>query len=202
MVVYFNYSPSPKTWLMLPKQIFWLFFGMLIAPEMKNPPVRILFEFKEPTTSTAWLIVNDGVMGGLSTSQMEISSEETALFQGHVTTANNGGFASVRTRPQVMDLKGFSGIRLRVKGDGKKYQFRIQTSRQFDGVAYRQFFVTERDQWQVLNIPFSDFVPVFRGRVLKDVPPLDPAVIQQIGFLLGDKQTGDFRLEVDWIAAY
>jgi hypothetical protein len=32
--------------------------------------------------------------------------------------------------------------------------------------------------------------------------PLSSEKIQQLGFLIGDKQTGRFRLEIDWIKAY
>lgn len=49
--------------------------------------------------------------------------------------------------------------------------------------------------------PYRDFVPTYRGRILRDVPPIDPGVIRQLGFLIADKVEGPFRLEVDWIKA-
>ncbi|MBT8330417.1 MAG: CIA30 family protein, partial [Desulfofustis sp.] len=44
-------------------------------------------------------------------------------------------------------------------------------------------------------------VPVFRGRKLSGVDPVAPEKVQQIGFLISDKQAGPFRLEIDWIKA-
>ena len=45
----------------------------------------------------------------------------------------------------------------------------------------------------------KDFVPTFRGRVLSSEPPLDPARVTSVGFLIADKQDGPFQLEVAWI---
>ncbi|RMF84645.1 MAG: hypothetical protein D6744_02710, partial [Planctomycetota bacterium] len=43
--------------------------------------------------------------------------------------------------------------------------------------------------------------PTSFGRVRKDLPALDPRAIRSFGFLISDKQTGSFALEVDWIRA-
>jgi NADH dehydrogenase [ubiquinone] 1 alpha subcomplex assembly factor 1 len=44
-------------------------------------------------------------------------------------------------------------------------------------------------------------VPAFRGRVLADVPPINPANICSVGLLSADERAGAFRLEVGWIKA-
>ena len=50
-------------------------------------------------------------------------------------------------------------------------------------------------------MPFKGFVPTFRGRVLTDVPPLNPAGVVSVGLLISDKQEGPFKLELAWIRA-
>ncbi len=149
-----------------------------------------------------WLIVNDGVMGGLSKSRFSLSDSSTAVFSGNVSLENNGGFASTRTKAMQFQLDGFKGILVRVKGDGKKYQFRIRTNDRFDGISYRYHFETDIDQWQTISIPFNKCVPVFRGQILPDVKPVSPKHIQQVEFLISDKQSGEFYLEIQWIKAY
>jgi monofunctional biosynthetic peptidoglycan transglycosylase len=163
---------------------------------------KMVIDFKFPSEIDQWRIVNDGVMGGLSQSQILITNDKTALFQGNVSLENNGGFASVRTLPRPYKLAGYAGLIIRIKGDGKRYQLRLRTDNRFDGVSYQHSFSTQDGTWITVQIPFSDFVPTFRGRVLADVPPLSPEQIQQIGFLIADKQAGPFRLEMDWIHAY
>ncbi len=161
-----------------------------------------LIDFSEPDEKENWRIVNDDVMGGISQSQMTISEDDTAVFQGTVSLENYGGFASVRTRPKNYQLAGYDGITIRVKGDGKKYQLRLRTDDEFDGVSYQAEFETVPGKWVTLNLPFKPFVPTFRGRIVTDAPALNSDQIRQIGFLIADKQEGAFRLEIDWIGAY
>jgi monofunctional biosynthetic peptidoglycan transglycosylase len=91
---------------------------------------------------------------------------------------------------------------VRIRGDGKEYQLRVRTNSRFDGISYRYHFATQPETWMDIRVPFSKFVPTFRGRILSDVPPISPEQIQQVGFLISDKQAGNFRIEIDWIKAY
>lgn len=161
-----------------------------------------LFDFSVAADIEYWRIVNDGVMGGRSQSTITRSADNTAIFKGTISLENNGGFASTRTVSRTYELADYSGIVLRVRGDGKPYQFRLRTDNRFDGIAYRYEFDTVAGEWTEVQIPFAELVPVFRGRVLDNVGPVDPAAIQQLGFLFGNKQAEAFRLEIDWIRAY
>jgi monofunctional biosynthetic peptidoglycan transglycosylase len=170
--------------------------------EDMNTQQKMVIEFSTPEEIDQWRVVNDGVMGGLSKSQINKTQDNTAVFQGTISLENYGGFASVRTRPRTYNLTDYTGLIIRVKGDGKRYQFRVRTDDQSDGIGYRSHFTTKVDTWITVRVPFSEFVPTFRGRVLTDAPPLAPDQIRQIGFLIADKQEGSFRLEIDWIQAY
>ena len=75
-----------------------------------------------------WLVVNDGVMGGLSQSRAEKLPDGSIKFSGVISFENNGGFASIRHSGEMHLLNDSSGIRLKIKGDGKTYQFRVRTS--------------------------------------------------------------------------
>ena len=161
-----------------------------------------LFDFASAESAQSWQIVNDGVMGGLSQSTMTVRENATALFKGKISLENNGGFASVRTVPRLYNLEGYTGITFKVKGDGKRYQFRIRTNNRFDGVAYRAEFDTKAGEWMNITVPFADFVPVFRGRILSNVGAIDPRDILQFGILVTNKKADNFQLEVDWIKAY
>jgi NADH dehydrogenase [ubiquinone] 1 alpha subcomplex assembly factor 1 len=158
-----------------------------------------LFEFQ--SQEKPWPNVDDVVMGGVSSSRMRIE-DSTAIFEGKLSLENNGGFASVRSNSVIQDLTGFNAVRLRVRGDGKRYQFRIRSSQSFDGASYQMTFETEKGIWKEVELSFSDFVAAFRGRVLPDEPPIDASRISAFGFLIADKQEGPFRLEIDWIQAF
>ncbi|MFW9842872.1 MAG: CIA30 family protein [Candidatus Thorarchaeota archaeon] len=153
------------------------------------------------TQASSWQAVNDGVMGGLSQSQLSGTSAGTAVFMGVVSLENNGGFASVRTSLDEADLSEYDGLALRVLGDGKRYRLRLRSEDRSDAVAYQATFDTAGDVWQVVEIPFASFLPTYRGRTPRDAPPLDISKIRQIGFMIAGKQEGRFRLEIAWVQA-
>ena len=88
-----------------------------------------------------------------------------------------------------------------MRGDGRRYKFTVRTETNFDTPIYQCAFATNRGEWEEHWLPFKDFIPTFRGRVLTDVPPLNPAKVSLVGFLISDKQDGSFQLEVGWIKA-
>jgi complex I intermediate-associated protein 30 (CIA30) len=162
---------------------------------------RILFDFQASTSSSAWQIVNDDVMGGVSTSRFQILTNGGAVFSGVVSLENNGGFASVRSSPARHDLTGCGCFVIRVRGDGRRYKFTARTETGFDAPLYQFAFLTKRGEWEEHRLAFKDFVPTFRGRILTGVPPLDPGKITSVGLLISEKQDGPFQLEVAWIKA-
>lgn len=159
----------------------------------------LLEDFRKGDT-LGWFIVNDDVMGGRSTSDMEIAEDGIGRFYGEVSLENNGGFASVRAPLDTTLSESVSRFVIRVKGDGNRYDFRLRTSRTFDGVAYVASFDTEPGEWQAHTIELADFRAQYRGRVV-DAPTLSADDVQQIGFLIADKQQGAFELLIDWVKA-
>ncbi len=140
-----------------------------------------------------WVIINDGVMGGRSTSSAETFGDGLR-FRGRLSLENNGGFASTRRSVDSVSPAAVA-VRLEVRGDGRRYQLRLRQHEGLDGVAWRAFFET-RDEWTVIDLPLSAFEPVFRGRPVPDAGELVPGAIAQLGFMLADGQPGDFTLDV------
>ena len=172
------------------------------ATEKMEQQERMVLDFSRAEGRESWYIINDGVMGGISRSKITFSESGTALFQGTVSLENNGGFASTRSAPRSYKLGGYSGLLLQIRGDGRDYQFRLRTDGRFDTISYRYRFTTQPDTVQTIRALFTEFEPVFRGRVLADAAPLSPENIQQLGFLIADGQSGPFRIEIDWIKAF
>lgn len=160
---------------------------------------EVIFDFQ--AGSEPWRSIDDVVMGGVSHSTMAIE-DGSAVFRGVVSLENNGGFASVRSEPADHDLSVFDGLVLRVRGDGKRYAFRLRTTASFDGPSYQAVIEPAAGIWQEITVPFRDFDPVFRGRRLPDHPPLDPGEVKTFGLLIADRQAGPFQLEIVWISGF
>ncbi|WP_299256674.1 CIA30 family protein [uncultured Aquimarina sp.] len=156
----------------------------------------IIFDFNADSDLSNWNVVNDGVMGGLSQSDFEINNEGNAIFKGTVSLENNGGFSSVRYRFETKKVKGFTKVLIRLKGDEKKYQFRVKTNSS-DRYSYIAHFKTTGD-WQTVEVSLSEMYPAFRGRKL-DLANYPTETMQEIAFLIGNKKAEQFRLEIDKI---
>jgi transforming growth factor-beta-induced protein len=155
------------------------------------------------SSQLGWRITDDGVMGGRSRGQFEITDDGIMVFQGKLSLENNGGFSSVRSSNISLDLSDSRGLAVRVKGDGRTYQLRLSTQARYRSreVSFSADLKTREGEWIDLRVPFSEFKAGFRGRSLNDVA-FDPSSIRRIGILLGDKRPGSFRLEVDSMSAY
>lgn len=178
-------------------------------------PDHLLFDFQHPTPDLKdlWGALDDVVMGGVSESGLHLTPEG-GLFTGVVSTANSGGFASIRMRnlDPPLDLSGFTGIELRVRGDGKRYKFFVRTQQGWDSLAYSVSFDTYPETWQQLRFSFAEMIPTFRARTLPDAPPLDPSCIRAFQVMLSkfeqDKQLnphfapGPFGLQIQTLGAY
>ena len=162
---------------------------------------RVIFDFREASQIEQWVAVNDTVMGGVSTGQSQVTDQGILVFFGAVSLENNGGFASIRSRPAEINLAEFDGLMIRVRGAGQRYGFNVRTDVPIVAGSYRVKFDTKRDTWQEIFLPFAEFEATSFGRVIRTLPPLDPAKIRSFGFTISDKQDGPFKLEVDWIRA-
>jgi monofunctional biosynthetic peptidoglycan transglycosylase len=124
-----------------------------------------------------------------------------AIFEGTVKPENNGGFASVRTQSMDLGVKSASAYVLKVNSDGKRYKFNLRMEENFDGVIYQTAFFTPAGVWTTVHLPVSQFTATFRGRLVPDAPSLDPVLVRQAGFMIADRQMGEFSLKVQSISA-
>ena len=157
----------------------------------------------EQNAELGWQVVNDGVMGGLSKGNVEFTDDGTMRFFGDLSLDNNGGFSLVRSEAVDYNLSNDLGLLLRVRGDGRTYEARLESDARFRNwaVSFSGKFETTKGEWQQVKIPFSAFEGGFRGQSLPD-KVLNPAQIKQIGIILAGQQAGPFELEVDWIRTY
>jgi len=154
-----------------------------------------------------WSIVNDDVMGGVSQGSAQ-AVDDVLLFKGDISLENNGGFSSVSFKPESkMDMSASTGIKVRVKSSyGRTYRLWLECDTKvwlFWSVSYMAEFETVANAWTEVNIPFSALQPSIMGRDLSPYRyPWNSEKVQKVGFLLYDKQAGDFQIEVDWIKTY
>ena len=154
-----------------------------------------IFTFSKKSNIREWRIVNDGVMGGISTSSIVLNEAGNGMFSGHVLLDYNGGFASIQYNTNIK-VENKKYVVLRVKGDKKNYEFRLKSD-VYQPESYVKSFATT-GEWEVNKLEISDFYPQFRGRRLR-MANFNFDTIEQVSFLIANKEEEDFQLLIDYI---
>ena len=155
-----------------------------------------IYDFNKDTSTVGWRVVDDSVMGGLSQGKLKMDDNGNGVYSGSVSLANNGGFSSLRYQFTPINVSDSTTVVLRIKGDGKRYQFRVKdkTSQYHSYITY---FETS-GEWQTVRLPLRDFYPSFRGRKLR-IPNFNHSQIAEVAFLIGNKKAESFELVIDMI---
>ena len=171
----------------------------MVTTVMADDRLKPLFDFAEAVAAKDWQTVNDGVMGGVSDGKFKITDAKTMEFFGNLSLANNGGFASVRTKPKNLSLEKGDTLVAKVRGDGREYMLNLYPNRQRVAYSYRATVQTKKDEWIEIRVPLDKFEATSFGRAINGAGAANPSEINAIGFMLGDKKAGPFKLEIEWI---
>lgn len=159
-----------------------------------------LFDFSDPRATESWRAIDDRVMGGVSRSHLRHDRAGHAVFEGEVSLAQNGGFASVRSSPSECGQAGATACLIEARGDAKQFKLSLITDDGFDSVNYQASFSPDTSHWQTISLPIASFRASFRGRDVPGAPLLDPARIRQVGLMIAARQAGPFALDIRRIA--
>jgi Complex I intermediate-associated protein 30 (CIA30) len=149
----------------------------------------------------AWQIVNDGVMGGMSTSRVVAAPGGGLRFEGVISLEYRGGFASARCACSLLDAEArvpVGGFTLRVRGDGKHYRLTVftrnATMNSREPYHYQGKFETNGAE-QEIQLPLAAFSASLRGRQVA-AAPLDPRLIVALGLQISERQPGPFGIDL------
>jgi monofunctional biosynthetic peptidoglycan transglycosylase len=138
-------------------------------------------------------------MGGVSEGQFQITDEKALEFFGTLSLENNGGFASVRSKAKNLGLAKGDTVVAKVRGDGREYTLNLYLNTPRVAFSYRATVPTKKDEWIEVKVPLDKFEATSFGRPVKDAGAVRPEEVSALGFMLGDKTAGAFKLEVESI---
>ena len=121
---------------------------------------------------TTFQSIDDRVMGGRSQSAMTHSIElGAAIFSGELSTANNGGFASVRG-PVNWNLSRCPSVRITAASPtGGVFKLRLHDTSQVDAVSFEQNLLVPPDnKFRTYELAVDRFVGDWRGRPQPGAP--------------------------------
>ena len=158
---------------------------------------KVLFDFAEPAAMRGWQIEDDGVMGGVPKGTFTHAPAGHAVFSGKVSLENNGGFSSVQSYFDPIDVSSYRTAVIRVKGDGKNYRFIVESEKDARHYYVANFETT--GEWQDIEIPLRTMYPVRRGDRL-DLPDYPGKTMAQVRFMIANGRAESFQLEIGSIA--
>nr|VVV04265.1 hypothetical protein AW0309160_01649 [Aliivibrio wodanis] len=153
-----------------------------------------IIDFTNSNEYQKWSAINDNVMGGISIGQLNWDGKR-CRFQGELSLENNGGFSSIKRYIEPLS-KEINTIELMFIGDGHTYQLRLTTWKNGERIQYKHDFTTTKGKQQKKTFHLHNFQAVFRGKLLNHAPELVVDDIKQVGFLIANKQTSPFNLNL------
>jgi NADH dehydrogenase [ubiquinone] 1 alpha subcomplex assembly factor 1 len=171
--------------------MFMILFALTILPS----PINIA-DFSDKKEADRWVVVDDGVMGGRSEGNVKQIDKKHIRYWGDVSLKNNGGFSSLRKNMSEQKIKGATIANIRMKGDGKEYQFRVKNN-QSERHSYKYTFKTS-GEWETISIPLNEMTPTFRGYT-PDLPNYQAKTLAQVSILIANKKAESFELEMEKI---
>ena len=162
------------------------------APVLTDPP-----EY----SNDRWEIFTDERLGGNSSASITVDSSGSVIFSGKLSLKSGGGVAQVISPPYEHNFKEYTGISMKVRGDGKTYRLSIlEDPLSPDRQHFEYPFETKKGHWKEIQIPFDKFRSAYYG-----IPVLDQEMmaekIKHISFIVSDQQ-GAFSLIIDWVKLY
>lgn len=159
-------------------------------------PMEIDFGQEKNNT---WFSVNDTVMGGRSSGKTKYT-EDALVFSGSVSFENNGGFASVRSDYEIIDLSGFSEVTIKYRCEGQSLSLNFNYYQRWWYPNYKATLPETGMKWNTVTIPLGELKEYRVGRATGNkISAQKLERIIRLGIMTNDKKEGAFQAEIDYI---
>ena len=150
-----------------------------------------------------WFVLNDDVMGGVSTSEV-YATDTTVVFEGEVSTDNNGGFVSFRSPNNEYDLSQYSQIEVSYISEGHDFTMILADQMMWYMPEFKHEVFPIENEWTTAVTSLYDFKQYQMtgyGETETDVEMSDEVLSEVIRLELRNSEfaSGAFRLEIDYI---
>jgi NADH dehydrogenase [ubiquinone] 1 alpha subcomplex assembly factor 1 len=135
----------------------------------------------------SWFRLDDGVMGGQSSTSHQKHEDETLDFGGTINT-NGGGFCSIRANFQGLP-ENTKAIRIRYTGDGKTYKFLLSDgNRGFSMLTWQYDIPTDPSkEEQIIEIDLQDLKASMGPRPVPSNTQFSTSSMNLMGIMLSLK---------------
>lgn len=172
--------------------------------EQVNDPemFTMRIDFGEETESD-WFVMNDDVMGGVSIGDTYYT-DTTMVFEGEVSTANNGGFVSFRSPTSDYDLSDFTQVEIAYKSEGHNFTMIIADELMWYLPEFKLEVIPTSSDWTTSTTSLYDFKQYAmtnfgEAETGVEMSPEFLSDVIRLELRNSDFASGEFRLEIDYI---
>jgi len=174
-----------------------------VETDVEQQMVTMRIDFGETDGSLDWAPLNDNVMGGESVGVAEYT-DTAVLFEGMISTDNNGGFVSLRSPVAEYDLSAFTEVEIAYRATGHNFKMILADRVAWWQPTFEAEIITTTDEWTTSTVSLYDFQQ-YEMNGYGDEPTGEPVTeellsqILRIDLMNTDFADGEFTLEVDYI---
>lgn len=167
-----------------------------------NTVENLTYDFGAEKDGQEWMIVNDGVMGGLSRGSVSFT-DNSLVFSGNVSLENNGGFTSFRAPYARYDLSKYDKIEIRYRSEGMDCAMSLDQNRRFWRPNHKMPIPATNNTWMTLNVNLYELSEYQMGnRTGGRLNENNAKQTIRLGLITDSKKAGEFSLEIDYIKFY
>ena len=138
-------------------------------------------------------------MGGVSSADSYLT-ENTLVFEGEVSTRNNGGFVSVRSPTDEYDLSAYSQVEIKYKAEGHDFSMILADQMMWYLPDFQHEVMTESADWNIQTTSLYDFQQyIMTNATGVSMSQENLAEMIRLEIRNSTFVDGIFRLEIDYI---
>ena len=150
-----------------------------------------------------WFALNDDVMGGVSVGEV-LMTDETLIFEGAVSTNNNGGFVSLRSPTETYDFSDFTQVEISYRAEGHDFKMIMPDRQAWYMPKFEHEVIVPSSGWTTTTVDLYDFVQTTMtgyGDAETGVEMSEAYLSEviRLEFINSEFESGAFRLELDYI---
>ncbi|MGC6507589.1 MAG: CIA30 family protein [Myxococcota bacterium] len=165
--------------------------------------VSYRIDFGSNGTASDWFALNDDVMGGVSYGVVRYD-ENSVVFNGEVSTDNNGGFVSLRSPNSNFDLADYTDVELSYRSLGHSFTMILAEYNAWYEPKFELEVMPVSEEWNTVRVPldsFKQYAMTGIGEVETDVQLTSDILssVLRIELMNTEFESGEFELEIDYI---
>ena len=183
-------------------KVYDMLYSLILIFNLLGPMGDFTFDFGKEKDGQEWIIVNDGVMGGLSRGKIEFT-KNSLVFSGTVSLENNGGFTSFRAPYAQYDLSEYDKVEIKYRSEGMDCALSFDQNSRFWRPNHKMPIPATKNDWITLEANLYELSEYQMGRMTGgQMSESDARQTIRLGLITDSKKAGSFSLEIDYIRFY